>query len=176
LSNVFAPHRGGAPCATVSVVSDGVVASGVTCGLHDGASGHGGSVGARLASLGNGNSQLRSLGATRAGSLDVHSSNNVFTPLRGGVPGATVSVASGGGGAFGATLGLSDGACDRGGSVGASLASCGDGDSQPRSPGASRAGSLNVRSPSNVFTPHRDGAPGANVSVASDGDSASGDT
>ena len=108
------------------------------------------------------------------GSLGVHSPNNTFTPHRGGAPGATVLVASDGGGASGATRGLRDGACGHGGSVGAPLASFGDGDSQPRSLGETRAGLLGVRSSSNFFTPHRGCAPGATVSASGRGGSAPG--
>ena len=175
-SNVFAPHRGNAPGATVSVASDGGGASGDTRGRRDGACGYGGSIGVPFVSFGNGDSHHRSLGVTHAGSLGVRSSSNVFTPHRGGAPYKTVSVASDGGVASGATSGLRDGACDRGGLVGAPFTSFGDGDSQPISFGAARAGSLGIGSSSNVFAPHRGNAPGATVSVASDGGGASGDT
>ena len=60
-------------------------------GLSDGDSNHGGSVGAPLASLGDGNIQPRSLGTTRPGALEAHSSWNVSTSQRGGVSGAKVS-------------------------------------------------------------------------------------
>ena len=76
--------------------------------LSNGASNHGGSVGAPLASLGDGNIQPRSLGATRPGSLDAHSSWNVSTSQRGGVSGAKVP--GDGGGTSGATRGLHEGA------------------------------------------------------------------
>ena len=79
-SNVFTPHCGGAPNATVSAAIDGGGASGATRGLRDDAFGHGGSVGAPLAPRGDGDGHPPSLGATRAGSLDVRSPNNVFTP------------------------------------------------------------------------------------------------
>ena len=164
-SNVFSPHRGGASGATVLVASSGGSAFGATRGMRDGAGGHGGSVGTPLASSGDGDSQPCSLGAARTGSLDVRSSSNVFTPHRGGAPGAAVSVASDGDSASGVTHELRDGACGHGSSVGVPLTSFGDGDSQPRSLGAARAGSLDVRSSSNSFTPHRGDAPGATASV-----------
>ena len=175
-SNVFTPHRGGAPGAAASVAIDGGGASGATCGLRDDACGHGGSAGAPLAPRGDGDCQRLSLGAARASSLDVHSSSIVFTPHLGGAPGVAVSVARNSSGASSATRGLCDGACGHGGSVGASLAPRSYGDSQPRSISAVCAGSLNVHTSSSVFTPHRGSAPGAAVSVASDGGGASGGT
>ena len=101
---------------------DGVAADSAIRGLGDGASNHGGSVGAPLASLGDFDIQFRSFGATSAGSLDVHRSCNVVTPHRGGVPGAKVSVTSDGSCASDATRGLHDSAGGHGGSIGALLA------------------------------------------------------
>ena len=72
--NFFTPHRGGAPGAAVSVASGGVGASGAARGLRGGACGHGGLVGAPLASFGDGDSQPRSLGAAHAGSLGAFAS------------------------------------------------------------------------------------------------------
>ena len=122
--------------------------------LSDGDSNHGGSVGAPLASLGDGNIQPRSLGATRPGSREAHSSWNASTSQRGGVSGAKVS--GDGGGTFGAARGLHEGAGGHGGSVGAPLASFGDVGNKPRSLGAACAGSL----------VHRSGVLGATVSAS----------
>ena len=109
-------------------------------GLSDGDSNHGGSVGAPLASLGDGNIQPRSLGATRPGSREAHSPWNVSTSQCGGVYGAKVS--SDGGCTFGATRGLHEGAGGHGGSVGAPFASFGDVGNKSRSLGVACAGSL----------------------------------
>ena len=171
-----APAPASAPASSFSVASDGGGASSATHGLRDLACGHGGSVGAPLASFGDGGNQPRLLGATRAGSLDVHSPSNVLTPHRGGVPGAAVSVAIDGGGASGAIRGLRDDECCHDGSVGTPFAPRSDGECQPLSLDATCASSLHVHSPSNVFTSHLCGAHSSVVSVAIDGGGASGAT
>ena len=86
-------QRGSVSDAKVS--GDGGGTSGATRGLHEGAGGHGGSVGAPLASFGDVGNKPRSLGAARAGSL-VH---------RGGVLGAIVSASGCDGSAPGAVRG-----------------------------------------------------------------------